>query len=265
MTSYALELGETEIRRYQMMAEVAQSAEADLWRIAGIGDGARVADIGCGPGAISLLLAQETGPTGSVVAVDGDPAAVALARSAIEAAGHLHAQVHVGAADSTGLAARDFDVVMMRHVLAHNGGREQAIVNHLAALVRPGGTVYLVDVDLTMTKLFPSDPDLDDMIARYTLFHRRKGNDPEVGLKLRHLAQTAGLEVVEYRGRIDPIVAAPGMRPPPWAARHAMVASGVATTADLERWQNALTRLDLRESPPLIFPSVFVALAIRPV
>lgn len=264
MTSYALQLSAAEIRRYHLMAEHARATEATLWDTAGIRPGARVADIGCGPGAISVLLAREVGPTGSVVAVDSDPAAVTLARDALNAAGYSQAEARLGSADATGLTERDFDVVMMRHVLAHNGGREQSIVDHLAALAKPGGAIYLVDVDLTMTRLVPADPDLDDLIARYTQFHQQTGNDPQVGLKLKLLSEAAGLTVVGYHGQIDPILAEPGLRPPPWAARHAMLAAGVATPADLARWQEAFTRFDRAQPRPLVFPSIFAALAVRP-
>jgi hypothetical protein len=41
---YALELDEREVARYRMMADQARAAEADLWELAGIGPGARVAD-----------------------------------------------------------------------------------------------------------------------------------------------------------------------------------------------------------------------------
>src|SRR3712207_7951330 len=44
-----------------------------------------------------------------------------------------------------------------------NGGREQAIVDHLASLVRPGGTVYLVDVDATALRVLDLDPELTDL------------------------------------------------------------------------------------------------------
>jgi len=56
---------------------------------------------------------------------------------------------------------------MIRHVLAHNGGREEAIVGHAAALVRPGGSVYLVDVEASAIRTRPPEPDLDDLAARY--------------------------------------------------------------------------------------------------
>jgi hypothetical protein len=44
---YPLELDQAEVERYRTMAEAARQAEADLCRHRG---GARVADVGCGPG-----------------------------------------------------------------------------------------------------------------------------------------------------------------------------------------------------------------------
>jgi SAM-dependent methyltransferase len=54
-------------------------AEGELWQQARIITGARVADIGCGPGAVLPVLAEVVGSTGSVAALDGDSDAVAVA------------------------------------------------------------------------------------------------------------------------------------------------------------------------------------------
>src|SRR5207237_10474942 len=66
-------------------------------------------------------------------------------------------------AASTGLAPGSFDVVMLRHVLGHNGGRQREIVGHLRSLLRAGGCLYLVDTDLTGLRIYPPDPGLRDM------------------------------------------------------------------------------------------------------
>jgi hypothetical protein len=73
----------------------------------------------------------------------------------------------VGDAAATGLAPGSLDVAVLRHVLAHNGGREQTIVDHLASSVRPGGCVHLVDVDYTAVRMPPVDQDLEDLSGRY--------------------------------------------------------------------------------------------------
>jgi 2-polyprenyl-3-methyl-5-hydroxy-6-metoxy-1,4-benzoquinol methylase len=129
------------------MAERARITEADLWQRAGIVAGAQVADVGCKPGALLPALAGAVGPTGRVVAIDADPRAVATARAVVAASGLANVTVRQGRADRTGLPPESCDVVMLRHVLAHNGGREDRIITHLATLLCPGGCLYLVDAD----------------------------------------------------------------------------------------------------------------------
>jgi len=57
-----------------------------------------------------------------VTAIDAHPAAVAAARALALAAGLANVTVREGRADRTGLAPESCDVVMLRHVLAHDGG-----------------------------------------------------------------------------------------------------------------------------------------------
>jgi ubiquinone/menaquinone biosynthesis C-methylase UbiE len=76
---YPLEPDQAEAERYRKMAEAARQAEADLWEPAGMVAGARVADVGCGPGAMLPALSAAAGPDGRVTAVDADPKAVAAA------------------------------------------------------------------------------------------------------------------------------------------------------------------------------------------
>jgi SAM-dependent methyltransferase len=91
---YSLQLSDQERMRYRMMAASAADNEAAEWSAAGIGPGARVADVGCGPGAVLRLLADRVGPGGRAVGIDADPAAVSMARQ--ETAGHLAALTATG-------------------------------------------------------------------------------------------------------------------------------------------------------------------------
>jgi len=261
---YALELDEREVERYRMMAEQARAAEADLWELAGIVPGARVADVGCGPGAMLPALSAAVGPEGRVEAVDADPAAVAAARALVAAAGLANVSVAEGRADRTGLAPGSLDVVMLRHVLAHNGGAEDAIVAHLATLVRPGGCLYLVDADGTAMRLLPEHADLADLQERYQAFRAARGDDNRAGLRLADRLVRAGLEVVEFRGRYTIGSPPPGVRPPGWAAREAMLAAGLATEADVRRWDRAFQQMDAAPVRPTFFAPMFTAVGRRP-
>jgi SAM-dependent methyltransferase len=260
---YALVLEDAEVERYRLMAEQARAAEADLWRLAGIGPGANVADVGCGPGALLPALAEAVAPGGRVFAIDADPGAVAAAAALVAAAGLANVSVQEGRADGTGVASGSCDVVMLRHVLAHNGGGEDAIVAHLASLLRPGGCLYLVDADGTAIRALPEDDDITDLQQRYLAFHTAKGNDLHAGLRLGERLVRAGLDLVEFRGTYVIRPLPPGLRPPPWAAREAMVAAGLATDDDVERWAKAFDRIDAAPTRPTLFAPFFVALGRR--
>jgi SAM-dependent methyltransferase len=258
---YSLALSEQERARYRVMAAGAAANEAAEWTEAGIVNAARVADIGCGPGAVLRLLAERVGPGGAAIGIDADPEAVSMATA--EIAGLAQAQARVGSADATALEPGGFDVVMCRHVLAHNGGREAAIVAHLASLIPVGGSVYLVDIDATALRVTTPDSDVHDLQDRYLTFQRARGNDLSVGLRLGDLLTDAGLSVERYACRSPVLSLQPGMRPPSWAARNQMVAEGFATDTDLNRWDAAFARLDRAERRPWLFPAAFVAVGRR--
>lgn len=263
MSEYALQLSEQEQARYRFMAERALRSEGEAWIAAGIVLGATVADVGCGPGAMTCVLAGLVGPEGHVYAVDQSPAAVEAAKAAVGRAGVGNVTVQQGAADDTGLDPGTVDVAMIRHVLAHNGGREEAIVRHAASLVRPGGAVHVTDIDGTAFRFRPPLVEIDDLNDRYRAWHEAQGNDLSIGLRLDELLAAAGLEVTAYEGRFEIAEAPRGLRPPAWAARDALVAAGLADEGDVARWGAAFDDLDARVSGVTMFAPLFWATGRR--
>jgi SAM-dependent methyltransferase len=257
---YLLTLSDDEVVRYRLMADQARADEAELWRMAGLGEGATVADIGCGPGALLATWAEAVSPTGHVYGVDGDASAVATATALIAANGLQRVTVRQGRADRTGLAAGTFDLVVLRHVLAHNGGAEDAIVGHLATLLRPGGCAYLVDIDAAAMRFEPEDPDIVDLLDRYIGFHTKLGNDMQAGRKLGDRLARAGLDVIFFEPRHQVVPLPPGLRGAAWAARDALVTAGLATADDIARWDAAYVRLDARPERPTGHLTMYVGI-----
>ncbi len=245
-----------------MMAATARSEEATSWTAAGIRPRAVVADVGCGPGAMLRQLAEAVGAEGRADGVDQSAGAVAAASGEV---GDLpQASVRQGEATDTRLPPGSYDVVMLRHVLAHNGGQEAAIVSHLAELVRPGGAVYLVDVDIAAMWIQPIDIAVEDLQARYHAYHAQRGNNLSVGRLLGALLQGAGLGVEIFRCGGPVLQVPPGMRGPAWAARDALVAADLATPDDLARWDEGYKRMDELPRRPWISPAGCLAVGRRP-
>lgn len=260
MTDYALRLSDEEVARYRMMAEKAKERELDLWRQAGMVPGAAVLDAGCGPGALLPSFAELVGPDGRVDAVDGDEPAVAAATAMVS--GLANVTVRHSRLEDTGLEP-GYDVVNVRHVLAHNGRTAQAIVQHLADLLRPGGALLLVDVDMTAMRLRPEEPAGVEMLARYTDFQVQRGGAVQVGLHLDELMQAAGLQVEAYLGFADVAQLPPGVRGPAWAARDAMVAAGVVSQDDVDRWGARFDALEAAGTLVTVFAPRYLAIGRR--
>ena len=258
--AYALRLSEDELARYRLMAAQAREREGDLWERAGLRPGAKVADIGCGPGAMLAILAEAVAPGGHVVGVDSDRQAAATELLA----GVPNAQVRHGRGDASGMPAGSFDVVVLRRVLAHNGGAETRIIDHLAGLLRPGGHALLLDIDAMGFSISPALPEVDELMRIYLRWHAERGNDLAAGRRLGELAEAAGLVVVADRDLSTTVETPPGMRGPAWAAREELVASGLASAADLRRWEAAWKQMDAWPTRPESAIAIFAAVAGKP-
>ena len=98
---------------------------------------ARVADLGCGTGTLSLLLAE------SGYAVDGLDFSPEMIRRARAKVGHA-AAFHVGDAAEPPLEMASYDVVLSRHVLWAMPSPADAL-DRWVGLLAPGGRLVLVE------------------------------------------------------------------------------------------------------------------------
>jgi SAM-dependent methyltransferase len=136
---YVLGHDALEIERLQLQAAVIGSVTRRLIEHSGIGPGMHVLDIGCGPGDVSMALADAVGETGSVVAFDREPRAIAVARARAQAAGYRRIEFMV-ASDESFPAQAGFDAAVGRYILISQAD-PVAMICRAAAAVRPGGIV----------------------------------------------------------------------------------------------------------------------------
>jgi ubiquinone/menaquinone biosynthesis C-methylase UbiE len=256
MSSYALQISDTELSRYRNMAARALQQETAAWTTAGFVSGARVADIGCGPAAILVELARIVGPTGEAIGVERDAASATMAEQVIAASGAVNARVVRAPAAQTGLQPGSIDAVMVRNVLIHNAADSiRDILEHIASLLRPGGQLYVIDTDLEGHRVVPVEADLEDQRRRYWELLRRRGCDPRIGPRLGRLLADAGFDDIRHDAWFIKLDRLPvDTRPPEFAARQALIDEGLATTEDGERWDAALLRLRETANPAVFLP-----------
>ncbi len=104
--------------------------------------GARVADIGCGHGAATILLAQAF-PQSRLIGYDYHGPSIDEARARARAAG-VHDRVHFQVACSTGYEETGFDLICLFDSL-HDLGNPVAALAHARAALKPDGALMLVE------------------------------------------------------------------------------------------------------------------------
>ena len=128
-----------EIRRLIHQAAILRPTTERLLRSAGIEQGMRVLDLGCGAGDVSMLAGKLVGPSGSVVGIDPNADVLAVARG--RAQGLLHVTFSQASVE-TFSALRPFDLVVARYVLAYQVD-PVAFLRAAARFATPGGILAL--------------------------------------------------------------------------------------------------------------------------
>lgn len=151
---------------------------------------ARLLDVGCGPGTITVDLAARVAP-GRVTAVEVSDEALAPARA--EAARAGAGSVEFAVADVHALPYPDasFDVVHAHQVLQHVADPVRAL-SEMRRVCRPGGIVAARDSDYAAFAWYPQVPELDTWLALYRSAARANGGEPDAGRRLLSWARAAG-------------------------------------------------------------------------
>jgi SAM-dependent methyltransferase len=169
-----------------------------LLKDAGIGSGARVLDVGCGRGDVSLLLGRLVGSSGSVVGLDRDASPLAMARERVRE--QARGNVSFVEGDLQDAAAHgEFDAIVGRRVLMYQRDAVAAI-RALAGALRPGGIVVFQEVDATMIPAcivpLPVHARVYEWMWRTV---EREGADRHIGFRLAAVLGEAGLAVEHLR------------------------------------------------------------------
>ncbi|WP_407156605.1 class I SAM-dependent methyltransferase [Bradyrhizobium sp. STM 3557] len=194
MQNYVLGHSNRELRRLMLQANNLRPITTRLLREIGLARGMRVVDVGCGAGDVAMLAAEMVGPTGAVLGIDRNAAAIATARERARAAGHINIEFVEGdASEMTG--SRNFDLAIGRYVLVHQSD-PIALIRAATTHLRPGGAVAFHEVLLLGTwwsfPLVPLWEDTSDLINRT---FRSVVTCPDAGARMVEHFYNAGVEL----------------------------------------------------------------------
>ena len=154
--------------------------------------GQRLLDVGCGPGTVTIDLAQRVAP-GEVHGIDASSAVIEIARKATADAGALNVTFEVGDAYELAFDDDTFDVVHAHQVLQHLTDPVAAL-REMRRVTRPGGVVAVRDSDYSGMTWFPPSAGLDEWSALYHEVTQANGAEADAGRRLLQWVREAGFD-----------------------------------------------------------------------
>ena len=157
--------------------------------------GMRLLDCGCGPGTITLGLADIVAP-GEVVGVDRDSSQVERTRALADELQIANARFEVADLFHLPFPDSSFDVVAAHAVLMHVGDRLAAL-REFHRVLRPGGIVAVKDIKTDHQILEPSTPLLREFLELLDRARRHSGIPTSAPHRYRALLREAGFVDVD--------------------------------------------------------------------
>jgi ubiquinone/menaquinone biosynthesis C-methylase UbiE len=156
--------------------------------------GTRLLDCGCGPGGITVGLAERTRP-GETVGIDLGGAQLERARERASAA-HVPATFHEASVYSLPFPDAYFEAVFSHALFEHLAEPHRALAE-IRRVLKPGGCVGLRSPDWGGFVLHPWSETLAGVLSDYQELQRSNGGDVLAGRKLAAWLRAAGFVRVE--------------------------------------------------------------------
>ncbi len=163
-------------------------------------EGSTVLEAGCGVGAQTVTLAQNS-PGAKITSIDVSAESVAQARRNLQSAGISGVELRQANIFSLPFEPESFDHVFVCFVLEHLRNPVDALVS-LRTVLKPGGTITVIEGDHGSTYFHPESDAADAAINCQVELQRRAGGNAHVGRQLYPLLDRSGFGNVRVSPRM---------------------------------------------------------------
>jgi SAM-dependent methyltransferase len=162
--------------------------------------GSLVLEAGCGTGAQTIALAGNS-PEARIVSVDISAASLAEARAKVDLAGLTNVEFHQADLLALPFPPDHFDHIFVCFVLEHLSRPLDALTT-LKALLKPGGTITVIEGDHGSAYFHPDDDAARQAIGCLIELQRAAGGNALIGRELSPLLSEAGFRAVRVSPRM---------------------------------------------------------------
>jgi len=157
--------------------------------------GNQVLDAGCGSGLLCKYLAQEYADKNlSITGFDFSDIRVQQAKESLKLAGLKNVKVDQNNLESIQGPDNEYDVIISRFVIEHLGAPMKALTE-LKRILKPGGMIYLIDLDGIWVNIHTKNQKLNLMISKV---EKELNVDFTVGRKLGVMISQLGFKNIAW-------------------------------------------------------------------
>lgn len=162
--------------------------------------GSVVLEVGCGVGAQTVMLARRS-PQATIIAMDISEDSLAAAQESIRSAGFRNVTFQQADIYSMTFPPDAFDHVFVCFVLEHLSRPREALA-HLGQVLKPGGTITVIEGDHGSAYFYPESPHARRAIQCLIELQARAGGDSLIGRTLYPLLRDSGFRHVTVSPRM---------------------------------------------------------------
>jgi ubiquinone/menaquinone biosynthesis C-methylase UbiE len=230
--------------------------------------GMRVLDIGCGPGSITVGLAEAVAP-GEAVGVDIEPSQVALGRERAASLGLDNCRFETGSVYELPLADGSVDAVF-GHTILMQFRDIGPVLEEVKRVLKPGGLVGFREIDVGASLFHSEESALRQVFWTLRRVVLHNDGNPDIGHALPGILAQAGLDILSANATYA-CASTPQAKVGMYAAMARLWEQGdFVNQAESQGWIDAKTRSEMVErlereaaDPSSLSGTAYVAVVAR--
>jgi len=190
MARYIIRGGVEGKKRLEVLARVLWPTASRLLEEAGLTEGMRCLDLGCGGGDVALQLAALVGTKGLVVGLDMDEVKLDMAQQSAMRLGLANVQFRKSNVHDW-MEESQYDCIYSRFLLTHLPD-PLSVLQQMLRATRTGGIAIVEDIDFSGSFCHPPCAGFDAYVRLYRSAAARQEADADIGPKLYGMFLDAG-------------------------------------------------------------------------